>query len=446
MKYSLCICLLFFCQPLEAQNKVVFNIEFSSPNHTKVKLVSYDYVSNKSTFLENENIDLTPTRTKVVIPLKTPVYVSIFREFFFIEPGDVYSIKYNTENDSIIVSGKHAGNYLYWSLINKNRTYIGNFTGYNGKELILKQLLKNECARKISILDSLFKRNILSTSCYRYGYDEAYYSYLGSLLLIKPALPSIDQGSLKNILSEFTPERFVDEKKLHSKFYGFALYDYATNVLIKREPSEYSSSHLLRASNIIKKTFSGTQKEFLLSYLFRSYCRKQLPEYMGTIDSFYVLLKNELKIEKYRNVVLFWKEFYNKSNKLLPENILNTWIYTPAGDSVAFRSVIANVDKNYIDFWASWCSPCIKQIKEFVNKKEIISLTGNVIFISIDEDESKFTDFSNKLNIQSYRLSPFVADAFKKYFAIPPIPHTLMIEKNTIRDINFDFSTFINKF
>ncbi|MEI8075768.1 MAG: thioredoxin-like domain-containing protein, partial [Bacteroidota bacterium] len=179
--------------------------------------------------------------------------------------------------------------------------------------------------------------------------------------------------------------------------------------------------------------------------VFRLYARKQLPEYHERLDSLFSEFNTTVKSTEYNTAISNWYEFYNKANKVIPDFILNAQLYNKNGDSIALHSLLKQGSKNIIDFWASWCSPCVKQIKEYNTVKDKISDRYNIIFISIDDEMKNHQDASSKLNLVSYLLSPYNSEKIKDYFAIPPIPHSILVENNQIKDIGFDFYTFLKQ-
>jgi len=95
----------------------------------------------------------------------------------------------------------------------------------------------------------------------------------------------------------------------------------------------------------------------------------------------------------------------------------------------------------YVDFWASWCKPCIKEIpkilklsKDYKNSKIIF------VFFSIDENLDSWENLSEELNIKSYEYN-FNSHQFKKpkifkELKLNSLPRYLIIKNSKIIDEN----------
>lgn len=87
----------------------------------------------------------------------------------------------------------------------------------------------------------------------------------------------------------------------------------------------------------------------------------------------------------------------------------------------------------YLDFWASWCAPCImqmnkaKEIKEhFKNNKDVVFL-----YVSIDGSEEKWKNTIKKKNIEGVHLmsKDGQEDDIVGKYNIQAIPRFVLIDK-----------------
>ena len=54
--------------------------------------------------------------------------------------------------------------------------------------------------------------------------------------------------------------------------------------------------------------------------------------------------------------------------------------------------------KILINYWATWCAPCIKEMPELLKAQEILKEHNYVFLLTSDEDISVITEFKNKTN------------------------------------------------
>lgn len=94
-----------------------------------------------------------------------------------------------------------------------------------------------------------------------------------------------------------------------------------------------------------------------------------------------------------------------------------------------------------LDFWASWCGPCIKAMNEFKTFYGDFKDDVQFVSISLDDDKKKYQDAVDKIQFPWMKLLDirgfYKSDLNAKY-GFKTIPHCVIIDKNGIvlkRDI-----------
>lgn len=89
----------------------------------------------------------------------------------------------------------------------------------------------------------------------------------------------------------------------------------------------------------------------------------------------------------------------------------------------------------YIDFWASWCGPCKKEMPASMRLSQKMQGEAIVfVYISIDDNNSVWKKALDKMQLtdsgQHYRRARSKMIDFLKYFYIYSIPHYMIINKS----------------
>jgi thiol-disulfide isomerase/thioredoxin len=121
-----------------------------------------------------------------------------------------------------------------------------------------------------------------------------------------------------------------------------------------------------------------------------------------------------------------------KKNLYEPDNLVNL----PQAYDFSLKSIDGSIKKLsdfkgkviVLDFWATWCQPCIKSIPDLI---EIQNSLNNVQVIGITVDENPMQvvpDFVRKFKI-NYPILIGTEEVYKEYGGINAIPTTFIIDK-----------------
>lgn len=88
----------------------------------------------------------------------------------------------------------------------------------------------------------------------------------------------------------------------------------------------------------------------------------------------------------------------------------------------------------YVDFWASWCAPCIKELSKSLKLHKKYGEKVAFVYLSIDLDEKEWKEACTKESLSEFKYN-FMTMGFKKSAAlnglkIQAVPHYLIFDKS----------------
>ena len=130
---------------------------------------------------------------------------------------------------------------------------------------------------------------------------------------------------------------------------------------------------------------------------------------------------------------------------ILPKFTSQMALAVNVGDSApSFRArsldgseTISNTDLQgkviFVDFWASWCGPCLKSLPEFENLQTSFSGRDDVVVLAInlDENPNDAKAFLKKINV-SYKILADNKGVIPESFGVSTMPSSFIIDKEGV--------------
>jgi len=378
---------------------------------------------------------------------------------FYTTLNHLSEIILNIEGTSILIVGKPDYNLI----VNADASNIKETIKFAGKGSAINNFRIEYNAEFENDIDLLIKQGYIRD----YNTDE-YTDYIDNLYKKKLDFLMVKNAQMPFGSEEYNFERIRIEYENYEKLLFFTAQNAYENRLNKQlEPSAKMQSAI---NNIKINQEQNTKNPYYISFccnlLLYEYERKLQREmrkpilyeqYILAKQMFsgntlqYVtfdLINNAFGLQQYQQIETVYKQYIEHCNVItLCDFLKQRHEYSNVVESgkpikdFSFTDETGNLryisdfvgKAVYIDFWASWCIPCIDQIPEF-KKLEKEYAEKNIQFIKINLDNSTFIWQKKSKDLQLEGNNFFAPNSFKseaaKAFNVTSIPAFFILDKN----------------
>jgi thiol-disulfide isomerase/thioredoxin len=143
-------------------------------------------------------------------------------------------------------------------------------------------------------------------------------------------------------------------------------------------------------------------------------------------------------LEEHSSIIAYLKKKEKaKANKAAPVDLIGTQykdfeLFDPAGEKYKLSDFVGKSKFLLIDFWASWCAPCIRDMPELKKLYEKYKDQGlEIISISIDIDKENWLKGIERVNVPWKHLSNLqYRSDLTKFYNLSGIPYAVLLDKS----------------
>ena len=447
---------LFSCQEKKKENSSEISgiKEKKIEKRSEVYISVYDTISSFFTNLKLDEMQDMPdmlylgqkeNRTSITIPTENSLSITGFdliNSIFYslkLEKGD--SLFVNTRN--ISVNKSQNAEYPIFNIPNSTKTWSEINLDYilYRKNIKTEAIVIDEAAKfggntfdwekiyvnSIIILDSLKAVNSISNEFYLTNKINQKLKFANSKL--REAKNQNTELDIDSLDIKINDEDLFNNETYLSFLKNLVLYKYF------RKDKRTKSSTQFDFVNEEETFLSESAKQILLNLYLKGIYFTEKPKFEKYAIKFDSINKNETLKNKWLSIVTEQKanrEKLNASNRTIGvlTNLVND-------NQLTFEEILSSNKGKVVlvDFWASWCAPCRKEMPHLKNlKSKFKDNELKVIEISIDKDYSSWVRASKLENLSNekdnYIITNWKKSSLYKNYNITTIPRYLLFGKD----------------
>lgn len=361
----------------------------------------------------------------------------------YAQPGDSISYKPGA-NGLITFEGKNAACYNFFNLFKNEAYYYPAFDEVSGLQKYKEQTTKIY-NKKMALLRAYAAAENVPQNFAARAADVLQYEYINALL----GRLKIPEAALKanpSYLNDFDIKLFQRNDQADNNFFYLAMANYLHFYALLNEPSEgYSIQKLRFLLRYIESNLAGDVQEFAITKTLSEYENHLAGKGLIALKPYVANALATVNGSGYKMALEQINHRLQTLSEALPAEVLAARLVTPEGETVTLSDVLKQCGNKVkvIDFWASWCGPCINEIKNSHVVREKMAAEKNMVFLylSVDSNEQKWRNKISGLKSfgmdkNQYLISGPSKEVLRNYFSLSTIPKYAVLDQTNNVFIN----------